>query len=96
MEYRSSFELLCREVSDFSKDSNDKELLKSNLKELGLSSHHRLKHNVLEKNLSKKELESLKNLSKNSDITIQNSDKGNNVVIVDEKSLPAENEQNAS
>ena len=63
---------------------------------MGLSSHRRLKHNVLEENLSKKEPESLKNLSKNSDIIIQNSDKGNNVVTVDEKSLPSENEQNAS
>ena len=79
------FELLYRQVSDFSKDSSDKELLKSNLKELSLSSHRRLKHNVLEENLSKKELESLKNLSKNSDIVIQKSDKGNSVVILDEK-----------
>ena len=47
------------------------------LKELGLSSHRRLKHNILEENLSKKELESLKNLSKNSGIIIQKSDKGN-------------------
>ena len=95
-EYLCPFKLLYREVSDFSKDSSDKELLKSKLKEFGLSSHRRLKHNVLEENLSKKELESLKNLSKNSDIIIQNSDKGNNVAIVDEKSLPSENKQNAS
>ena len=46
------------------------------MKELGLSSHHRLKHSVLEENLSKKELESLKNLSKNPHIIIQKSDKG--------------------
>ena len=57
----------------------------SKLKELGLSSHRRLKYNVLEENLSKKELESLKNLSKNSDIIIQESDKGNSVVILDKK-----------
>ena len=61
-EYLCPFELLYREVSDFSKDSSDKELLKSKLKELSLSSHRRLKHNALEENLSKKELESLKNL----------------------------------
>ena len=82
-EYLCPFELLYREVSDFSKDSSDKELLKSKLKELGLSSHRRLKHNILEENLSKKELESLKNLSKNPDIIIQKSDKGNSVVILD-------------
>ena len=39
-----------------------KELLKSKLKELSPSSHRRLKHNVLEENLSKEELEPLKNL----------------------------------
>ena len=77
------FELLYREISDFSKDSSDKELLKSKLKELSLSSHRRLKHNALEENLSKKELESLKNLSKNPDIVIQKSDKGNSVIILD-------------
>ena len=44
-----------------------------------------MKHNVLEENLSKKELESLKILSKNPDIVIQTSDKGNSVVILDKK-----------
>ena len=57
----------------------------SKLKELDLSSHHRLKYNRLEEKLSKKELESLKNPSKNSDIIIQESDKGNSVVILDKK-----------
>ena len=52
------FELLHCEISDFSKDSSDKELLKSKLKESCLSFHRRLKHNVLEGNLSKKVLES--------------------------------------
>ena len=55
------------------------------LKELGLSSHRRLKHNILEENLSKKELESLKNLSKNPDIIIRKSDKGNSAIILDKK-----------
>ena len=85
LEYLCPFELLYREVSDFSKDSSDKELLKSKLKELSLSSHRRLKHNALEENLSKKKLESLKNLSKNPDIVIQKSDKVNSVVILDKK-----------
>ena len=57
-EYLCPFEFLYREVSDFSKDSSDKKLVKSKLKELGLCSHCRLKHNILEENLSKKELES--------------------------------------
>ena len=84
-EYFCPFELLYREVSDFSKDSCEKELLKNKLKQLSLSSHRRLKHNALEENLSKKELKSLKNLSKNPDIVIQKSDKGNSVVILDKK-----------
>ena len=63
-EYLCPLDLLYHEVSDFSKDSSDKEPLKCKLKELGLSSHRRLKHNILEENLSKKELESLKSLSK--------------------------------
>ena len=82
-EYLCPFELFYRQVNDFSQDSSDKELLKSKLTKLCLSSHRRLKHNVLEENLSKKELESLKNLSKNPDIIIQKSDKGNSVVILD-------------
>ena len=44
-----------------------------------------LKHNVLEENLNKKELESLKNFSKNPNIVIQKSDKGNSVVILNRK-----------
>ena len=51
--YFCLFELLYHKVSDFSKESSDKELLKSKLKELGISSHHRLKHSTLEENLSK-------------------------------------------
>ena len=52
---------------------------------MGLSPHRRLENNLLEETLSKKELESLKNLSKNPDIVIQKSDKGNSVVILDKK-----------
>ena len=48
-EYLSPFGLLYHEVSDFSKDSSDKELLKNKLKEMSLSSHRRLKYNLLEK-----------------------------------------------
>ena len=55
------------------------------MKELSLSSHRRLKHEVLEENLSKKELESLKNVTKNPDILIQKPDEGNSVVILDKK-----------
>ena len=55
------------------------------MKELGLSSHHKLKQSVLEENLIKKQLESLKNLSKTADIIIQKSDKDNSVVILDKK-----------
>ena len=84
-EYLCPFELLYREVSGFSKGSSDKELLKSKLKELGLSYHCRLKHSIPEEKLSKKELEPFKNLSKNLDIIIQKPDKVNFVVILDKK-----------
>ena len=47
-EYLCPFKLLYREVNYFSKNS-DKELLESKLKELGPSSHRRLKHNFLKK-----------------------------------------------
>ena len=53
---------------------------------IGLNGGHKVNwKNELEENLSKKELESLKNLSKNPDIVIQKSDKGNSVVILDKK-----------
>ena len=55
------------------------------MKELSLSSHRRLKHDVLEENLSKKELQSLKIVTKNPDILIQKPDEGNSVVILDKK-----------
>ena len=60
-------------------------LLKSKLKEWSQSSHRRLEDNLLEENLIKKEMESLKNLSKNPDMVIQMSDKGNAVAILDKK-----------
>ena len=60
-------------------------LLKSKLKEWSQSSHRRLEDNLLEENLIKKEMESLKNLSKNPDMVIQMSDKGNAVAILDIK-----------
>ena len=62
-------------------------LLKSKLKEWSQSSHRRLEDNLLEENLIKKEMESLKNLSKNPDMVIQMSDKGNAVAILDKKHL---------
>ena len=84
-EYLYPFELLYREFSDIRKESSDIDFLKSKFNKLGLSSHLRLKHSLLEEILSKKELESLKNLSKNPDIIIQKSDKGNSVVNLGKK-----------
>ena len=55
------------------------------MKELSQSSQRRLKHNVLEENLSQKQLESSKSLTKSPDMIIQKSDKGNSVVILDKK-----------
>ena len=50
LEYVCPVELLYREDSDFSQKRSNKELLKSKLKELGLCSHHRLKHSIPEGN----------------------------------------------
>ena len=80
--YLCPCELLYREVSDFSNESSDKERFKVKLKKLGISSHCRLKHNTIEEILSKKELESLRNLSRNLDIIFQKSHKGNFVIIL--------------
>ena len=77
--YLCPYELLYREVSDFSKESSDKELFKVKLKKVGISSHCRLKHKTIEESLSKKELESLRNLSRNPDIIFQRSHKGNHI-----------------
>ena len=81
LEYVCPFELLYREVSNFRKDSSDKELLKCKLKKLDLTSHRRFKDNVLEENLNKEELEYLKN----PDMLIQKPDKGNSALILDKK-----------
>ena len=81
LEYVCPFELLYREVSNFRKDSSDKELLKCKLKKLDLTSHRRFKDNLLEENLNKEELEYLKN----PDMLIQKPDKGNSALILDKK-----------
>ena len=78
-EYLCPFELLYREVMILAKISVIKNF--TNLKKLDLSFHPRLKYNVLEENLSKKELKSLKNLSKNPDIIIH----VNSIVNLDKK-----------
>ena len=62
-----------------------KKTVQNKLKELSLSSSHRLKQSTLEENLSKNELESLKHLSRIPDIIIQKSDIVNSVVILNKK-----------
>ena len=56
--------------------------MKTKTKETTLSSFKQYNKNP-QQNLSKEELAALKSLSKNKDITIQKSDKGNSVIIVD-------------
>ena len=56
--------------------------MKTKTKETTLSSFKQYNKNP-QQNLSKEELAALKSLSKNKGITIQKSDKGNSVIIVD-------------
>ena len=68
-----NLEILPNEALDF---------VKTKTKETTLSSFKQYNKNP-QQNLSKEELAALKSLSKNKDITIQKSDKGNSVIIVD-------------
>ena len=56
--------------------------MKTKTKETTLSSFKQYNKNP-QQNLSKEELAALKSLSKNKGITIQKSDEGNSVIIVD-------------
>ena len=57
------------------------DFVKAKTKEAALSSYRSYSNNVSQ-NLSKEEFTALQNFSKNIDLTIQKSDKGNSVVIV--------------
>ena len=68
---------------------NDTELRKSEfnnqLKHIASSSFKELNHNKLSSNMSKEEIEALKNLSKDQNIVIMKPDKGNGTVILNKQ-----------
>ena len=82
-DYLPHFELFYRDIRNLEILSNeDLDFVKTKTKETALSSFRQYNKNP-QQNLSKDELAALTNLSKNKDIVIQESDKGNSVVVVD-------------
>ena len=82
-DYLVYFELFYRDVRNLEILSNeDLDFMKRKTKETALSSFRQYNKNP-QQNLSKEKLAALTNVSKNKDMTIQKSDKGNSVVIVD-------------
>ena len=78
------FELLYRDVLDDEKKDDDALMhLKSNVKDIGLSSfrfYHKKDHRF--ENLTEDEYEAFLNLKSNKNIIIQKADKGNSVVVI--------------
>ena len=75
------FELLYRDVDSLEVSNLDKEFIKSRLRDSAFSSYKDT-IKTFEKNLPKAEVDVLKILLKNKDITIQKADKVNTVVIL--------------
>ena len=76
------FELLFRDINKSEMPNEDKEFIKSRLKDSAHTSFRSYNYKS-EINLTKKEQVALNNLSNNKNIIIQKSDKGNNVVLLD-------------
>ena len=84
--FMTRFELLYRSTLDLSITTEEKDHFKTKLKDIALSSLKLFSANCkFENNLSAEEINSLKALMRNKDITIQKADKGNTVVITDEE-----------
>ena len=82
--FMTEFELLYRSTLDLSMTTEEKDRLKTKLKDITLSSFKLFSDNCkFENNLSAEEINSLKALMRNKDIIIQKADKGNTVVITD-------------
>ena len=76
------FELLFRDINKSEMPNEDKEFIKSRLKDSAHTSFRSYNYKS-EINLTKKEQVALNNLSNNKNIIIQKSDKGNSVVLLD-------------
>ena len=82
-DYLVRFELFYRNIRNLEVLSNDLDFVKTKTRET--ASSFRKYNKSSQQNLSKEELAALASLSKNKGIVIQNSDKGNSVVIVDKE-----------
>ena len=84
--FMTRFELLYRSTLDLSITTKEKDHFKIKLKDIALSSFKLFSANCKsENNLSEEEINSLKALMRNKDITIQKADKDNTVVITDKE-----------
>ena len=81
------FELLFRDLNKNEMPNEDKEFLKTRLKDSTFTSFWSYNYKS-EINLTKNERLALNNLCNNKNTVIQKSDKGNSVVLLDKKQMP--------
>ena len=82
-DFLTQFELLYRDTLTFELTSENREFLKSKLKDICFSTITSYDFNSVPSNLSKSEFEALKGLIESKYLVIQKSDKGNNIVVSD-------------
>ena len=80
-DHLTGYELLSREIKEFSVDDSIRERVKVEMKKICLSLFENFKFKD-ELNITPDELKALKDLSSRKDIIIQKADKGNSVVIL--------------
>ena len=78
-----SFELLFRDITTTNLSNIQNETIKSKLQDTAFFSLTLFDKNKPKNNLTKAELHAINSLKQNTDILIQNADKGNTVVIID-------------
>ena len=84
------FELLFRDINKNEMLNEDKEFLKTRLKDSAFTSFRSYNYNS-DINLTKNGRLILNNLSNNKNIIIQKSEKGNSVVLLDKDKIPSRN-----
>ena len=76
------YELLYRNVKNLDVDSNTLDSIKARIRDTAFSTFNNYDHRQ-EQNLSAEELKAIKVLQSNTNLVIQQSDKGNSVVLID-------------